>query len=199
VPDVRRVTSEDVPELTAALARAFFDDPTVIYVFPTEATRLRKLRRFFKLQIERTFLRRGEAYTTSDLRGGALWMPPQDVRPGLRELWDTAPMIPLLGRRLVPTLRMIAVMESHHPKERHYYLGPLGTDPDWQGKGIGSAMLQPVLAHCDGVGMPAYLESSKQQNLPFFHRHGFDITGEIHSPDGEVTMWSMWREPGGRL
>jgi GNAT superfamily N-acetyltransferase len=164
VPEVRRATADDAETISAVLARAFFDDPAVIYVFPAERTRIRKLHRFFKLQIERTFLRRGEAYTTSDL---------------------------------LPTLRLMATMESHHPKERHYYLGTVGTDPEWQGRGVGSALLQPVLDHCDEEGLPAYLESSKQQNLPFYHRHGFDITGQIHSPDGAVTLWMMWREPRG--
>jgi GNAT superfamily N-acetyltransferase len=197
VPEVRRATADDVDAISAVLARAFFDDPAVIYVFPAEGTRIRKLQRFFKLQIERTFLRRGEAYTTSDLKGAALWMPPQLVKPGAREFWETLPMVVLLGRRLIPTVRLMATMESHHPKERHYYLATVGTDPDWQGKGVGSALLQPVLDHCDEEGLPSYLESSKQQNLPFYHRHGFDITGQIHSPDGTVTLWMMWREPRG--
>jgi ribosomal protein S18 acetylase RimI-like enzyme len=195
--EVRRVTKDDVKGISAALARAFDDDPVAMYIFPDAATRPRGLERFFRLQLGRTFLRRGEAYTTPELQGGAFWLPPASPKPGLRELLAQIPMIPLLGRRLVPTLRLIALMEANHPKGTHYYLGTLGVDPAGQGKGIGSALLQPVLDHCDAEGLPAYLESSNARNLPFYRRHGFDVTSEIVAPDGGPKLWLMWREPLG--
>jgi GNAT superfamily N-acetyltransferase len=195
VTEVRRVTKDDVKEISVALARAFDEDPVAIYIFPDAARRPHGLERFFRLQLGRTFLRRGEAYTTPDRQGGAFWLPPSSPKPGLRELLAQIPMIPLLGRRLVPTLRLISLMEAHHPKSAHYYLGTLGTDPAWQGKGIGSALLQPVLDRCDEEGLPAYLESSNERNLPFYRRHGFGVSSVIVAPDGGPRLWLMWREP----
>ena len=58
----------------------------------------------------------------------------------------------------------------------------LGTDPIHQGKGIGSALLAPVLDRCDRDGIGAYLESSKQSNIAFYRRHRFEVTGEIVLP-----------------
>jgi hypothetical protein len=52
----------------------------------------------------------------------------------------------------------------------------------------------PVLERCDREGEPAYLESSKEQNIPFYSRHGFEVTGQLDLPDGP-SMWPMWREP----
>jgi GNAT superfamily N-acetyltransferase len=197
MPEVRPVTKDDVRALAGVLARAFQDDPVAVYIFPDPARRPRGLERFFRLQVGRTFLRRGEAWTTVDRQGGAFWLPPASPRPGLRELLEQIPMIPLLGRRLTPTLRLIGLMEAHHPKSTHYYLGTLGTDPAWQGKGIGSALLKPVLDRCDAEGLPAYLESSNARNVPFYRRHGFDVTSELQVPDGGPTLWLMWREPLG--
>src|SRR5213078_4575676 len=60
----------------------------------------------------------------------------------------------------------------------------LGTDPPRQGEGIGSALLAPVLELCDRDHVPAYLESSKEQNVAFYSRHGFRVTDELHLPKG---------------
>jgi len=70
----------------------------------------------------------------------------------------------------------------------------LGTDPASQGRGIGSALLAPVLETCDRDGVGAYLESSKERNLAFYARHGFRMTGEVDLPRGP-RVWLMWRDP----
>jgi GNAT superfamily N-acetyltransferase len=93
------------------------------------------------------------------------------------------------------SLRAIAEVERVHPKEPHWYLAVLGTEPAWQGKGVGSALLAPVLQRCDREGRPAYLESSKESNLAFYARHGFEVTGTIDLLGGGPRVWPMWREP----
>jgi GNAT superfamily N-acetyltransferase len=74
-------------------------------------------------------------------------------------------------------------------------LSGIGTDPPAQGTGVGTALMQSRLTQCDATGLPAYLESSKESNVPFYERHGFQVTKEITIPGGGPKLWLMWREP----
>jgi GNAT superfamily N-acetyltransferase len=140
---------------------------------------------------------RGETYTTSDGVGAAVWAPPgrwqldPGTMAGVRERF-----IAIFGGNLARAVETYGVLDASHPAEpHHWYLATLGTHPDWQGQGIGTALIQPVLERADAEGVPAYLESSKESNLAYYARFGFDVIGKIDVPDGGPTLWPMWREP----
>ncbi|MGA2211095.1 MAG: GNAT family N-acetyltransferase [Acidimicrobiales bacterium] len=195
--DVRPVEPDDIPKLSESLARAFYDDPVSRYLFPDDSRRTRRLERYFRLQIRTLFLPRGEAWTTPDLVAASLWMPPRSWPPSVAEGVSQLPVLAILGWRTPRALRLMQVLESRHPRSPHFYLGTIGTEPGRQGKGYGSALLRVVLSRCDTEGIPSYLESSKEQNLAFYHRHGYEVIDEVLVPRTESKLWLMWREPGG--
>ena len=104
------------------------------------------------------------------------------AHPGL---W---PRGPLVGYGLLSVERL------HPSSPEHLYLATLGVRPPDQGRGLGSLLLAPGLELCDSNGLPAYLEASKEDNVPFYARHGFRVRREIKLPRGP-TMYAMWREP----
>ena len=63
-----------------------------------------------------------------------------------------------------------------------------------RGKGFGNALMRSRLDRCDAEHAPAYLESSNVRNVPFYERHGFEVTAEVQLPDGPI-MRPMWRAP----
>ena len=63
-----------------------------------------------------------------------------------------------------------------------------------RGRGIGAALLAPVLDLCDEEGLPAYLESSKDSNVPYYRRFAFDVTTPF-TLKGGPTLHFMWRDP----
>jgi GNAT superfamily N-acetyltransferase len=196
VIEVRRANDDDVSALAGVLARAFEDDPVSTYAFPDDRRRRRALPRFFEIELSREYMSDGEIYTTQDLAGAALWGPPGKRRQGLRSVLGLVPLVPSIGwSRLPRVVRGLASIEACHPKQPHFYLGVLGTDPPEQGRGVGSALLAPVLDLCDTEGVPAYLESSKEENVPFYSRHGFTVTSEITLPGPGPKLWLMWRDP----
>jgi GNAT superfamily N-acetyltransferase len=92
-------------------------------------------------------------------------------------------------------LRSLALMESNHPRERHVYLPAIGVAPEWQGKGIGTALLRPMLERCDREGLPAYLEASSERNRACYERNGFVARDALQLPGGGPPLWPMWRDP----
>jgi len=196
--DVRPAAVSDVAVLAATLARAFDDDPLSLYLFGGPRSRSTGLAKFFAIQMRHTYLRHGQVWTTSDRAGAALWAPPGMPRPGLVDLVRILPVLPYLsvwGRKTPDVVHLLAAYERARPRQPHWYLGTLGTDPDRQGRGVGSHLLRIVLDRLDVEGVPAYLESSKERNLSFYARHGFEVTGQIHTPGDGPTLWLMWRDP----
>ena len=87
----------------------------------------------------------------------------------------------LAGGGFGSTARLLNVVSSwaaHDPKEPHWHLGPVGIDRDWQGKGVGSALLRELFARMDAGHAMAYLETDKRENVGFYERFGFHVTAE---------------------
>lgn len=177
------------------LGRSFEDDPVSCFTLPDPAQRARGLPRYFAAELRSEYLRSGEVLTTAGLEGASLWAPPGRSQVSLRAIVALVPMVPLVWHRLLLVGRALASIEAKRPKEPHWYLGVLGTDPAHQGKGVGSALMAPVLERCDREGHPAYLESSKERNVAFYARHGFEVTEELDTPRGGPRLWLMWRKP----
>lgn len=192
---VRTVVPVDARAVAEAMARAFLHDPVAAHCLPDPARRARRLERGFELFLRRTYLPREGTFTTDGLDGGALWLPPNEWNVGRLE---TLRLLPAMARcyrgDLLRVLRVFDFLEKRHPEEPHWYLGFLGVEPDRQGRGIGSALLEPVLARCDRERVPAYLEASTERNRRLYERHGFGLVEEIRLPGGGPPMWRMWRE-----
>jgi GNAT superfamily N-acetyltransferase len=96
------------------------------------------------------------------------------------------------GRSLKRGLILEEMMKEAHPEEPHWYLAIIGSDPDVRGKGYGQVLMQSRLDRCDAEHAPAYLESSNPDNVPYYQRFGFEITGELTPPRGP-SLIPMWR------
>jgi ribosomal protein S18 acetylase RimI-like enzyme len=185
----RQATSADTPAFAHTLAAAFFDDPVFSYCYPDARARRALLPRWFEIVTGAT-LPHGGLYTTDDVVAGAVWLP-----PGAEDDDQMAAALGEISGREAETLfGIFERMEAQHPHDPHHYLFLLGTRPPWQRRGIGSALMRPVLERCDRDAMPAYLEATSEANRGLYLRHGFEVIGEIKLPGGP-SMWPMWRDP----
>jgi GNAT superfamily N-acetyltransferase len=188
---VRRATIEDAPGLADVLAAAFFTDPVTRWHVPDERRRRSSMSRFFSAALERIFLPAGATWTTGD--SVAAWLPPDqpDPEPAAEEAFLLA-IGEIFGTDAWMVEEIMRVHREHHPTERHHYLQFMGTRPDRQGLGIGSAVLKPVLDESDATGTPAYLDASSPTSRGFYARLGFQVVDEYRIPNGPP-FWQMRR------
>lgn len=196
--EIRVAGRGDTAETVQMLARAFHDDPVFGWIFPAEGSRHRRLRRYFVTELHRESLRHGAvevACVDGRVAGAAVWFPPGTWTPGT-EASALPGYLRAFGRRLVIASQYQSVAVRAHPREQpHWYLAIIGVDPVRQGYGVGAALLRSRLRRCDEEGLPAYLESSKLENVPLYQHFGFHITGTLGLPQGAPVVSTMWR-PG---
>jgi len=191
--NIVRADISDLSLITASLTKAFADDPVFMYLMGG-AINAKRANLAFQM-LGRNMLAHGLILTNDERSAAAYWGLPGSWKVPIASIVKTLP-ISLRAYRW-QTFRALGVlgrMEKLHPKEPHYYLEVLGTDPVQQGKGLGADLLNVVLEKADDEGVGAYLESSKDTNVPYYRRFGFEVVGEIHHPNGP-TMWRMWRDP----
>jgi GNAT superfamily N-acetyltransferase len=182
-----------------ALARGFHNDPLAIYMLPDADERARLLPAHFA-----AFLRlgcvSGEVYTTrGEPEGAAVWFPPREV--GSKAEGNDGAEDPTLGlprdafARFVTVTGALAPLHDMAVPASHYYLALLGVDRDMHGQGVGSRLLQPVLARADAEGVYCYLETYNSTNVPFYRKHGFEVVVEDIEPSSGVRFWTFRRVP----
>jgi hypothetical protein len=50
-----------------------------------------------------------------------------------------------------------------------------------------------MLARIDKEGLPSYLETQEEKNVPLYEHFGFKVLEEVNIPDLDVTNWAMLR------
>ncbi|QUR65883.1 GNAT family N-acetyltransferase [Mycobacterium spongiae] len=198
-PAVRPAQRGDVRELSRTMASAFFDDPVMLWLLPDSKTRRNRLCRMFATMTRHHHLALGGvevACAGSGIGAAALWDPPNQWRETRRGQLAMAPAyFRVLGFRAGIGRAVQEAMKQAHPEEPHWYLAAIGSDPAVRGRGFGQALMRSRLDRCDAEHCPAYLESSKPENVPYYERFGFTVTGEIVLPHCGPSIWPMWREP----
>jgi ribosomal protein S18 acetylase RimI-like enzyme len=194
-PGIRQVTAADIDAVALTLAKAFEDDPVKLFLTGGKSLAPERTTPFFTA-FQRIQLPHGLVFTTPGLEAASIWAPPGEWKIPITKIVRHSPaFLKLYGVRFFSNLGVLADMEKLHPTEPHYYLEVIGTDPAHQGKGFGSKLMGPILDRADREGVGAYLESSKESNVSFYSRFGFEVTQELHHRRNGPTMWLMWRDP----
>ncbi len=195
-----RLDAQQSGQASEVMARAFQDDPAWKYLIPDASKRSRLLPSFFGIVVRYSLLY-GEVYTTASLQGVACWLPPGNTTPRFSRLVRLGIRHASLGFQLGWTgFRRYVSMEAYdstvHAQSlpgKHWYLWALGVDPQYQGRGIGGMLLQPVLARADAEKLPCYLETATKKNISFYSKHGFTVVNEGVVPKSELYTWAVLR------
>ncbi|GAA2238677.1 GNAT family N-acetyltransferase [Streptomyces amakusaensis] len=186
----KTATIDDAELVSRALALAFDDDPMMRWFFPDEASRKASLAAYFTTIFTRQYAHSAVCEVTP--AAAAFWVPPQaQAVPDAETIQE---LMAILGDRAGLFGEAVEASAKHTPSEPHWFLAVVGADPAAQGQGHGAALLRSGLAKADAAGLPAYLESSKEANLPFYEHFGFTVRERMTLPGGGPELWGMWRE-----
>lgn len=195
---VRQASIVDVEGMARSLARVFCDDPVWRWFMPDDATRTQRLQRMFVTLTRNVYLRHGEVcYTTDAYEGALLSAPPGHAKMSIGDVVRILPgWTKAIGwRELRRTHRGVQSFEKVHPREPHYYVPFAGVVPESQGRGLGTALMRPILEKCDGERVPGYLEATNTGSRRCWERAGFHTRAEERLPGGGPPFWTMWRAP----
>lgn len=136
--------------LADVLAKAFYDDPPLMWMLPDGKTRHARTRGLFTTVLRAEALRHGAVEAVWDgelggIVGGAIWFPPGTwPSPVRRQLAALPGYARALGRRFGPASDMLAALARAHPRSPHWYLYAIGVDPAYQGRVRAARCCGPV-------------------------------------------------------
>ena len=199
-----RLTKKQVKPAGRMLARAFINEPYEVYLTPDESKRQKRLTHIFTF-VMKYVVRYGEVYaTSSNIEGIAGWI---NSRNSLGAKWKAirSGAIGLLFRVGIRYARkQLALQNYFEEKEKihvpfpHWYLVPLGVDPEFQGKGFASKLLRPMLDRIDQEHLPTYLETELEQNISIYQHFGFEVVESGTILETDAPYWCMLRKKSNR-
>lgn len=184
------------------VGRAFFDYNLMTYCLPDAASRLGPVTTVYGALMADCF-RLGEVHVTRDGRGVACWIPPG---VGVAGLWRQirSGMLPVPFRFGLSGFRRLLAYDDagqrlhhEHAPMPHWHLSVIGVEPEFQGQGIGSMLMQPMLEQADHQGLPCYLDTHQESNVRLYQRHGFEVAERRQLAGHPIPVYAMLRRPRG--
>lgn len=200
--DKRALGRREVLDASRLAVRCFFEGPFFSYLWPGESLRRHALRVTHRTVLAHSgpdaYVRtvRGDGGAIESL---ALWLP-----PGAYPLKASTQLAQLPGvvranyrrpRTMVDGFAFFKASALAHPREPHWYLQLLMTEPSRQRHGLGTALMEDGLARADAAGVGSSLETQNGENLAFYARFGYELRTTIRPVSTGPALYSMWRAP----
>jgi ribosomal protein S18 acetylase RimI-like enzyme len=199
--EIRPTTRHTYLKAAQVLSRAFVDDPVTVAVYNNISAdrRIKALVVDFTAE-ELECIRRGcpvQANNGSKTLGAAVIYPPGAYPLPVLDQWVLL-LKSIWGNGfydIASWMMWLNEVDKLHPAEPHYYLEYIGVEPECQGMGVGSAILQHLCDSADAQDVGCYLENANPINTALYQRYGFQI---MHKKEIiGIPTWFMWR-PAGR-
>lgn len=198
-PTTHQLTRRDEAAAVASLVAAFAEYPLFPPLCPDAKRRPQVVAAFCRF-LFRMAADGGGAFGSHDRTAVVCAWPPSCEWPGLRRylragglsfLWQLG----WRGTRFLTRMeRDFDEARAKHVPGPHWYVQLLGVRPEWQGRGLSRAVLQPIFEAADRDRVPVYLETIPESNVAIYRTLGFTLVG--HSKlCGGLPNWELRRDP----
>jgi GNAT superfamily N-acetyltransferase len=116
-----------------------------------------------------------KSFTGDKLAGVANWLPPGAFPLSATRQLHALPHMAAAPRSAHRLLGYAAGMAKLHPAQPYWCLEVVGVDTEARGFGIGTRLLEPVLALADEPGQRCYLETMTERNVGWYLEIGFAV------------------------
>ncbi|MFD2964355.1 MULTISPECIES: GNAT family N-acetyltransferase [Olivibacter] len=171
---------EDKLLVIELLMKSFDDNQSVNYIIKQDHERTQRIYALMDYSFAMCY-RFGEVWLSNDKQACALILYPHQKKTSLQSVWwDIKLIFQSIGvNRIGKAMKREALIKKKQPSEPMVYLWFIGVNPKYQHTGIGSRLLKEVLVDAQTKGLPIYLETSTEKNLPWYQRFGFRIYDEL--------------------
>ena len=138
-------------------------------------------------------LRRGEIYLSDDNNVVALWDFERNEKMSFHSIWRNLAFLIRIGiKSVVRILKSEAHVHNNfrkYPRYCHPYL--IGVLPEAQGKGLASALMNPMIQRMKEVSIPVFLETANPRNVDIYKKKGFKTFETLAIGDRNLFLMSI--------
>lgn len=177
---MKKAEYNDKSLVVDTLTKSFDNNQSVNYIIKQDGKRVERIKNLMKYSFEVCYSF-GDVFLSDDRKACALVTYPDKKKTTVKSiLLDIQLIISCVGlKNIKKTLQRETMINKVHPNEPIYYLWFIGVDPEHQNEGIGSVLLDEIIADSEQKKRPIYLETSTLKNLPWYAKYGFQIYHEL--------------------
>lgn len=194
------VARADAELAVKTLVKAFESYPLLSYYYPDKSVR-DKIANYFLSFVVYFGIKYGEVYvTSSNFEGVAVWIPSENYPLTLWKMLRSVPISKIFnfgrlgGSKMSSFGNYLDAVHIRMVPFKHMFLQTIGVAPEFQGKGFGRKLLQPMLQRLDKEKLPCYLETIDGKNVAIYERFGFETIDKSNIPETDFTNWAMLRK-----
>jgi ribosomal protein S18 acetylase RimI-like enzyme len=179
-----KATKEDKNIVIQILAAAFNNNQSVNYIVKQDANTKKRIEILMDYCFESCYAF-GEVLLNEDKTACALIMYNHQKKTNLASIIRNIKLI--MGAIGIMNIKKAiareALIKKVHPVQMPFtYLWYIGVAPEQQQQGIGTQLLQELLAHATKINMPVYLETSVKANGAWYEKNNFTLSTIITKP-----------------
>ncbi len=162
------------------LSKSFDKNQSVNYIAQQDELREERIAALMDYSFEICY-NYGNVYLSDDNKACALVLYPDRKKTTFKSvLEDIKLLLNCIGlSNIGKAMKREAAIKKIQPNTPMYYLWFIGVDPESQGTGIGSRLMNEVIEDSRAQSRPIFLETSTERNLPWYKKFGFDIYSDL--------------------
>ncbi|MDP4208174.1 MAG: GNAT family N-acetyltransferase [Bacteroidota bacterium] len=172
---MRKACLENKNIVVNILSKSFMNDPHINWLLEKSKNK-NKLKIIMGYVFEES-LARGTVYLNDDNTAVALWNTEMKEKVSFQYIYRNLSFLFRIGiKTTIRCLKTDKLIYDQYPKDAKYcQLYLIGVLPEFQGKGLASALMNPMIEDMRKNFTPMHLETANSKNINLYNKKGFKI------------------------